>query len=59
MKAPRVRPTSGSSVRDEQVLEKLDELAQAGVTEFAAAMAGEANDRDETFDTLLEYQSRK
>jgi hypothetical protein len=34
-------------------------LAEAGVTEFAAAMAGEAADRDETFDTLLEYQSRK
>ena len=42
-----------------QVLEKLDELAEAGVTEFAAAMAGEADDRDATFDTLLEYQSRK
>jgi F420-dependent oxidoreductase-like protein len=43
----------------QEVLEKLDELASAGVTEFAAALAGEADDRDETFETLLEYQSRK
>ena len=42
----------------EQVLEKLHALAEAGVTEFSAAMAGGADDRDETYDTLLEYQSR-
>jgi F420-dependent oxidoreductase-like protein len=41
-----------------QVLEKLDGLAEAGVTEFSAAMGGESDDRDETYDTLLEYQSR-
>jgi len=31
----------------EQVLEKLHELAEAGVTEFSASMAGGADDRDE------------
>ena len=32
----------------EQVLEKLHELAGAGVTEFSAAMAGGVDDRDKT-----------
>jgi F420-dependent oxidoreductase-like protein len=41
----------------EQVLEKLHELAEAGVTEFSASMAGGVDDRDETYDTLIEYQS--
>lgn len=40
-----------------QVLEKLHELAEAGVTEFSASMTGGADDRDETYDTLIEYQS--
>jgi F420-dependent oxidoreductase-like protein len=40
-----------------RVLEKLNDLAEAGVTEFSAAMAGNADDRDETYDTLIEYQS--
>jgi 5,10-methylenetetrahydromethanopterin reductase len=42
--------------RDE-VLEKLHALAEAGVTEFSAALAGDANDRDATYDTLVAYQS--
>jgi alkanesulfonate monooxygenase SsuD/methylene tetrahydromethanopterin reductase-like flavin-dependent oxidoreductase (luciferase family) len=41
----------------EQVLEKLHDLAEAGVTEFSAAMSGGADDRDETYDTLVAYQS--
>jgi alkanesulfonate monooxygenase SsuD/methylene tetrahydromethanopterin reductase-like flavin-dependent oxidoreductase (luciferase family) len=41
----------------EQVLEKLHELAEAGVTEFSASMAGGADDRDETYDTLFEFQA--
>jgi len=41
-----------------QVLEKLQALAEAGVTEFSAAMAGGADDREATYDTLLEYQAR-
>jgi F420-dependent oxidoreductase-like protein len=41
----------------EQVLEKLHDLAEAGVTEFSASMAGGADDRDETYDALLAYQS--
>jgi F420-dependent oxidoreductase-like protein len=41
----------------EQVLEKLHDLAEAGVTEFSASMAGEPDDRDETYDTLLAYRS--
>jgi F420-dependent oxidoreductase-like protein len=40
-----------------QVLEKLHDLAEAGVTEFSASMTGESADRDETYDTLIEYQS--
>jgi F420-dependent oxidoreductase-like protein len=40
-----------------QVLEKLHDLAEAGVTEFSASMTGESTDRDETYDTLIEYQS--
>ena len=40
-----------------QVIEKLHELAEAGVTEFSASMTGESADRDETYDTLIEYQS--
>jgi F420-dependent oxidoreductase-like protein len=40
-----------------QVLEKLNDLAEAGVTEFSASMTGGADDRDETYDTLIEYQS--
>jgi hypothetical protein len=40
----------------EQVLEKLNDLAAAGVTEFSAAMAGNADDREATYDTLLAYQ---
>ena len=39
-----------------QVLEKLNDLAEAGVTEFSASMTGGADDRDETYDTLIEYQ---
>jgi F420-dependent oxidoreductase-like protein len=42
----------------EQVLEKLHELAEAGVTEFSASLTGDVADRDSTYDTLLEYQSR-
>jgi len=42
----------------DQVLDRLHELAEAGVTEFSASMTGEVDDRDETYDTLLEYQSR-
>jgi F420-dependent oxidoreductase-like protein len=41
----------------EQVLEKLHDLAEAGVTEFSASLAGEPDDRDATYDTLLTYQS--
>jgi len=41
----------------EQVLEKLNDLAAAGVTEFSAAMAGNPDDREATYDTLLAYQS--
>jgi F420-dependent oxidoreductase-like protein len=41
----------------EQVLEKLNELAEAGVTEFSGALAGGADDRDATYDTLIHYQS--
>jgi len=40
-----------------QVLEKLHDLSEAGVTEFSASMTGESADRDETYDTLIEYQS--
>lgn len=42
--------------RDE-VLEKLNDLAEVGATEFSAALAGGADDRDETYDTLIAYQS--
>jgi F420-dependent oxidoreductase-like protein len=41
----------------EQVLEKLHELAGAGVTEFSASMTGEADDREATYDALIAYQS--
>ena len=41
----------------EQVLEKLHELAEAGVTEFSASMAGGADDRDDTYDSLFEFQA--
>jgi F420-dependent oxidoreductase-like protein len=41
----------------EQVLEKLHDLADAGVTEFSASMTGGADDRDETYDALVAYQS--
>ncbi|MGB8198055.1 MAG: TIGR03564 family F420-dependent LLM class oxidoreductase [Acidimicrobiales bacterium] len=41
----------------QQVLEKLHELAAVGATEFSASIAGEPADRDETYDTLLEFQS--
>jgi alkanesulfonate monooxygenase SsuD/methylene tetrahydromethanopterin reductase-like flavin-dependent oxidoreductase (luciferase family) len=41
----------------EQVLEKLNDLAEAGVTEFSGAMAGNADDREATYDTLVAYQS--
>jgi F420-dependent oxidoreductase-like protein len=40
-----------------QVLEQLNDLAVAGVTEFSAALAGHVDDRDETYDTLIEYQT--
>jgi F420-dependent oxidoreductase-like protein len=41
----------------EQVLEKLNELAEAGATEFSGSLAGASGDRDETYDTLIQYQS--
>jgi F420-dependent oxidoreductase-like protein len=41
----------------EQVLEKLNDLADAGVTEFSGSLAGASEDRDETYDTLIQYQS--
>ena len=41
----------------EQVLEKLHDLAEAGATEFSAALAGASDDRDETYATLIQYQS--
>jgi hypothetical protein len=40
----------------EQVLEQLDALAQAGVTEFSAAPTGTPEEREATLATLLEYQ---
>jgi F420-dependent oxidoreductase-like protein len=39
----------------EKVLEQLDELAQAGVTEFSAVMSASADDCDATYDALNEY----
>ena len=55
---PFVRPSSCLLYTSrEQVLEKLNDLAEAGVTEFSAAMAGGADDRDATYDTLVAYQS--
>ena len=41
----------------QQVLEKLNDLAEAGVTEFSAVLAGGIDDRDETYDTLIAYQA--
>jgi F420-dependent oxidoreductase-like protein len=43
--------------RDE-VLEQLNDLAEAGVTEFSAVLAGSADDRDATYDALLAYQAK-
>lgn len=39
----------------EQVLERLHALAEAGVTEFSAALAGDAADREATYAALLAY----
>ncbi len=41
----------------EEVLAKLHELAEAGVTEFSAVLAGDAADRDETYDVLATFPS--
>jgi 5,10-methylenetetrahydromethanopterin reductase len=41
----------------EQVLDALHELAEAGATEFSASMAGNADDRDATYETLIAFQS--
>jgi len=57
-KAQRVRPTSVYSDTLEQCLEKLHALAEAGVTEFSAAMAGGADDRDETYGHAVWNTSR-
>ncbi len=43
----------------EQVLEKLQSLADAGVTEFSASMAGNSDDRDATYETLLAYHATR
>ncbi len=42
----------------EQVLEQLDDLAQAGVTEFSAVVSASADDRDATYDALNEFARR-
>jgi F420-dependent oxidoreductase-like protein len=39
----------------EQVLEKLNGLAEAGVTEFSAAISGSARERDATYEVLLDF----
>jgi F420-dependent oxidoreductase-like protein len=39
----------------EQVLEQLDELANAGVTEFSGAPTGTAAEREAALDVLVEY----
>lgn len=39
----------------EQVLEQLNDLAQAGVTEFSAVVSASADDRDATYDALNEF----
>jgi F420-dependent oxidoreductase-like protein len=41
----------------QQVLDQLDGLAQAGVTEFSASMTASAIDRDATYDALIEFAS--
>jgi F420-dependent oxidoreductase-like protein len=41
----------------EQVLEQLHDLSEAGATEFSAALAGGADDRDATYEALSAYQS--
>ena len=40
----------------EEVLEKLHQLADAGVTEFSASMTGAKDDREATYETLLAYR---
>jgi F420-dependent oxidoreductase-like protein len=42
----------------EQVLEQLNDLAQAGVTEFSAVVSASADDRDATYDALNEFAQR-
>ena len=39
----------------EQVLEQLHALAAAGVTEFSAALSGSPQERDATYEVLLDY----
>ena len=39
----------------DQVLEQLHALAAAGVTEFSAAISGNAQERDATYELLLDY----
>ncbi len=39
----------------EQVLEQLHALAEAGVTEFSAAISGSPQERDATYEVLLDY----
>lgn len=39
----------------DQVLEQLHALAEAGVTEFSAALAGDPTDRDATYAALIAY----
>jgi alkanesulfonate monooxygenase SsuD/methylene tetrahydromethanopterin reductase-like flavin-dependent oxidoreductase (luciferase family) len=41
----------------QEVLEKLHELSEAGATEFSASMTGNTDDREATYDTLIQYQS--
>jgi F420-dependent oxidoreductase-like protein len=43
----------------DQVLEQLHGLAEAGVTEFSASLAGVGDEREATLDVLLEYASTK
>ncbi|NNN01351.1 MAG: TIGR03564 family F420-dependent LLM class oxidoreductase [Acidimicrobiaceae bacterium] len=43
----------------EQVLERLHELAASGVTEFSASISGNAQQRDATYEVLLDYAQGK
>lgn len=41
-----------------EVLEQLEQLAEAGVTEFSGAVTGSPDEREATFSTLLEFASQ-